>query len=186
MLKKNFNFLKELFEQIWSAENFRMFKSLMVRKNIELELQALILLQYQLGIIKSGNSAINSDDDNIMQLVIKKSADEYDSLIKSRNTAQSSKNEMKSQDYETAKKLAKSNELVEVLNDELDQQEYLNRKILKENLKKPASDRPISARKSKVEDYFKDMKIQDSSRNAEGNAKIVNDIAQTVLEVKDY
>lgn len=178
-------FLKEFFEQIWSAENFRMFKSLMVRKNIELELQALILLQYQLGIIKSGNDSINSDDDKIMQLVIKKSADEYQSIVKSRNASQNSRCEMESKDYETAKKLVKSNELVEALNDELDQQEYLNRKILKENLKKPASDRPASARKSKVEDHFKNMKIQDNSKNEEDKAKIVSDFAQTVLEV-DY
>lgn len=56
----------------------------MVRKNVELELQALVLLQYQLGIIPSDRPAATGDDDEIMAIVIKKSKDEYDSLMKSR------------------------------------------------------------------------------------------------------
>lgn len=160
-----------------------MFKSLMVRKNIELELQALILLQYQLGIIKSGTGeAKNDDDDEIMQLVIKRSADEYDSLMKSRDKGKTYQHDMKPQDFETAKKLVKQKELVEVLSDELDQQEYLNRKILKENLKNPTSDRPASARRTQVEDQFKHMNIGD--RDHDDQSKLVHDIAQTFLEVK--
>ncbi|RNA16661.1 cilia- and flagella-associated 36 isoform X1, partial [Brachionus plicatilis] len=178
-LNQNSSFL-ELFEQIWSAENFRMFKSLMVRKNIELELQALILLQYQLGIIKSGSGEAKSDEDKIMELVIKKSADEYDSKVNSRNKTKNYQHEMQPEDYDIAKKLVKSNELVEVLNDELDHQEHLNRKILKENLKNPSSDRPVSARKSRLEDQIKSMKI-DGSNDAE-KSRMVNDMAQTVLE----
>lgn len=41
--------LQELFEQILAADNFLLFKANMVRRNIDLELQALTLLQKQMG-----------------------------------------------------------------------------------------------------------------------------------------
>ena len=57
----------ELFEQIWCAENINIFKSHMIRKNVELELQALILLQYQLGLVNksSGNNKAQASRGNI-------------------------------------------------------------------------------------------------------------------------
>ena len=36
-----------VFEQIWAAEDFEIFKRMMVQRNIELELQALQLIQHQ-------------------------------------------------------------------------------------------------------------------------------------------
>ena len=59
----------------------------MVRKNVELELQALVLLQYQLGIIRSDRPG--DEDDEIMAIVMKKSKDEYESLMKSRQVQNS-------------------------------------------------------------------------------------------------
>lgn len=47
--------LLELFEQIWCTENINIFKSRMIKKNVELELQALVLLQYQLGLMKKSS-----------------------------------------------------------------------------------------------------------------------------------
>ena len=126
----------ELFEQVWSAENFKMFKAQMVRKNIELELQALILLQYQLGLVKS--TPTNTEEDAIMAIVIKKSKDEYDAL-----TAKGGRhNAASTSDLETAKKLVKSDRLVESLRNELDQQDYLNRKIVDQELSNTATTVP--------------------------------------------
>ena len=62
-----------------------MFKSHMIKKNIELELQALILLQAQLGLVKSLSGDKNDrEEDEIMSIVIRKSKDEYDALINNR------------------------------------------------------------------------------------------------------
>lgn len=157
----------ELFEQVWCAENFKLFKSQMVRKNVELELQALVLLQCQLGLIKTGDNS-QENDDQIMALVIKKSKDEYDSLM---NTKQKSPNPtpnlpvQKPQDIETAKKIAnKSDRIVESLKNELDQQDLLNKKIIEEQLtKSPVSnsssinlrDRPLSAKRTNLNDDSK-------------------------------
>lgn len=125
----------------------------MIRKNVELELQALVLLQYQLGIIRHDGSQSISDDE-IMALVIKKSKDEYDAVMNSKNRSRGAV-EMpiqREQDYETAKKLVKSDRLMENLKTELDQQEYINKKLVQEELsvaKKPlpsqTPDRPVSA-----------------------------------------
>ena len=103
------NKIKDLFEQIWSAENFKMFKSQMIRKNIELELQALVLLQHQLGIIKSTKDSLTDgsmNEDEIMAIVIKKSKDEYDMLMNSRNKI----TDNQQNDLETAKKIVKKSE----------------------------------------------------------------------------
>ena len=42
-VKKQFN--HNVFEQIWAADDFVVFKRMMIQKNIELQLQALELLQ---------------------------------------------------------------------------------------------------------------------------------------------
>lgn len=144
-----------MFEQVWCAENFKLFKAQMIRKNVELELQALVLLQYQLGIIRSdkntaphhgntnttnNNNNNNSNDDEIMAIVIKKSKDEYDSLMKSRQQSKSSSSAAnydlpvrKPQDLEIAKKLVNSN-LKDDLRQELNQQENINRKLVEDEL----------------------------------------------------
>jgi hypothetical protein len=102
----------------------------MIRKNVELELQALVLLQYQLGILdKNVNgrqaSSASVTDDEIMALVLKRSKDEYDALMRNNN---------KSNEIEIAKNLLKSDQLIQNLKTELDQQDYINRKIVKEEL----------------------------------------------------
>lgn len=124
-----------MFEQVWCADNFKLFKAQMVRKNVELELQALVLLQYQLGIIRSDREAGKGDDDEIMAIVMKKSKDEYEMLMRSRQPNRSVELPIqRAQDLETAKKLVKSERLVENLKQELNQQEIINRKILKDEL----------------------------------------------------
>ena len=140
---------KELFEQVWCSDNFTMFKAQMIRKNIELELQALILLQHQLGLVKPTEGL--NDDDEIMQIVIRKSKDEYDSLLSSRQRGNQATVDMpikKPQDLEIATKLVKSEKIVENLKSELDQQDYLNKKIIEEELESKPIERPKSSRKS--------------------------------------
>ena len=141
------NKIKDLFEQIWSAENFKMFKSQMIRKNIELELQALVLLQHQLGIIKSTNDSLTDgsmNEDEIMAIVIKKSKDEYDMLMNSRNKI----TDNQQNDLETAKKIVKKSEkLVETIKNDLEHQDHISKKIVKETLETSSNnDRPSSAK----------------------------------------
>lgn len=130
-----------------------MFKSQMIKKNIELELQALILLQAQLGLMKSSNNIVDKEDE-IMTIVIRKSKDEYDALVNSKQDMPIKK----PQDLEIAKKLVKSEEITENLKSELEQQDYLSRKLVKDavlngtkseetNIK--STNRPVSARKTK-------------------------------------
>ena len=73
-----------MLEQILAAEDFLVFKSIMVQKNIDLELQALTVLQRQLGhspeAYKYGRSgpAPNKEDDEVFDRVLKQSKAEYD------------------------------------------------------------------------------------------------------------
>jgi len=48
-VKKQFN--HNVFEQIWAADDFSVFKRMMIQKNIELQLQALELLQTKYGVL---------------------------------------------------------------------------------------------------------------------------------------
>ncbi len=120
----------------------------MIRKNIELELQALVLLQHQLGIIKSTNDSLvnsNMNDDEIMAIVIKKSKDEYDMLMNNRNKI----TDNQQADLETAKKIVKkSDKLVETIKNDLDHQDHISKKIVKETLETSNSnnERPSSAK----------------------------------------
>ncbi|KAG1696499.1 Cilia- and flagella-associated protein 36 [Nymphon striatum] len=65
---------KSLFEQVWAAENYEIFKRMMKQKNIELELQALSVLQQALG---TTSGKIILDDDEILKEVLKKSEQEH-------------------------------------------------------------------------------------------------------------
>lgn len=169
-----------------------------MRKNVELELQALVLLQYQLGLIKP-ESKEAANDDEIMAIIMKKSKDEYDLLMNSnRHQRQpaataaaavggSSNVDLpikKPKDLETAKQLVKSEELVENLKQELDQQEYLNRKIVQDELKNKHNtgagastarlDRPMSAKKittprdDNVSSRMQNMRLDDRNLNNSG------------------
>ena len=142
----------------------------MVRKNVELELQALVLLQYQLGIIQSEKELNAANGDEIMAIVMRKSKDEYDSLMRSRQLTSSPQQPAKSsggtadiplkkpQDLETAKKLVKSEKLVENLKQELHEQDKINRIIVQEELTEPVVKRPASARKTAPNDA--DLRLQ--------------------------
>jgi hypothetical protein len=182
----------------------------MVRKNVELELQALVLLQYQLGLIKIDNELTNAatNDDEIMSIVIKKSRDEYEALMNSRQSGRSQSTTaaaagpdlpvQKPQDLETAKKLVKSERLAENLKQELNQQDHINRKLVRDELRnnnaQPAApsshkeafgERPASAAKrntanagsgggDQLRDRFQNMKFNEESGSSKSHARNVS------------
>lgn len=78
---------QKLFEQILAADDFLVFKHLMVQRNIDLELQALALLQKQLGHSPEAYQAgggdppkerRHGDDDSVLQEVLRQSKREFD------------------------------------------------------------------------------------------------------------
>ena len=165
-----------------------MFKSHMIKKNIELELQALILLQAQLGLVKSLSGDKNDrEEDEIMSIVIRKSKDEYDALINNRQRTNNPNMPIqRAQDLEMAKKIIKSEEISENLKNEFEQQDYLNRKITKDAVLngtiqeeiQPKAARPISARKNQQADlkeaeYNLDkLRISDNKKRSVSNLKL--------------
>lgn len=97
----SFHITKDVFDQMWAAEDFEVFKRLMIQKNIELQLQALQLLQQLHNVqmpmpmptqmpmpvpVAPPNApppvAPNMDEDAIMQEVLKRSKEEYESKQK--------------------------------------------------------------------------------------------------------
>ncbi|XP_071549166.1 cilia- and flagella-associated protein 36 isoform X2 [Panulirus ornatus] len=79
----NTPFHQTLFEQVWAADDFEIFKRMMIQKNIELQLQALEILQQRYGIIP--DSFIPADDmpegeQEVLEQVMKKSLEEHDAL----------------------------------------------------------------------------------------------------------
>ena len=191
----------------------------MVRKNVELELQALVLLQHQLGLIRSnsrqGEKApvqqqhAGATEDEIMEMVMKKSKDEYEALMNSKKSSTSSSSiELpikKPEDLETAKKLVKSQELVENLKHELDEQDYINNKLIKEELTNKSSsssnrpvERPMSAARQqqhKIKNYddddddvvqtrntFDKMKLQDMASKLETATNHSSNAASSLAE----
>lgn len=155
----------ELFEQIWCTENINIFKSQMIKKNVELELQALLLLQFQLGMAQKDMRAFN-DGDEIMAIVIQKSRDEYERGSRATSSEASSQPAaINKSEMEMAKKIVCDSDHIErSLQYEIDQQAYLNRKMIKHEIKQPglettgssseqarpasAAKRPESARKN--------------------------------------
>ena len=79
-----------VFEQIWAAEDYEIFKRMMVQRNIELELQALHLIQHQqqpadkpsqqqrVTPAASKPSKPALDDDAILAEVLKRSKAEFE------------------------------------------------------------------------------------------------------------
>ena len=60
-----FPLLQSIFEQVWAGEDFHLFKKIMVKKNLDLELQALHMIQQRNGIVPqvfaSGKMLLNNE-----------------------------------------------------------------------------------------------------------------------------
>ncbi|XP_068249619.1 cilia- and flagella-associated protein 36 [Palaemon carinicauda] len=76
-------FHQTLFEQVWAADDFEIFKRMMIQKNLELQLQALELLQQKHGIIPEScipGDSMTPAEQEIMEEIIKKSLEEHEAL----------------------------------------------------------------------------------------------------------
>ncbi|XP_018008857.1 cilia- and flagella-associated protein 36 [Hyalella azteca] len=76
-------FHQSLFEQVWAADDFDIFKGMMIQKNIELQLQALEILQHRYGLVPQSfvaDGALPPDENAIMEQVLKKSLEEHEAL----------------------------------------------------------------------------------------------------------
>lgn len=69
---------------MWAAEDFEVFKRLMIQKNIDLQLQALQLIQQQgqKQVLQASGTSQTSEEDEIMKEVLRISKDEYDKKTK--------------------------------------------------------------------------------------------------------
>ena len=65
-LKECFN---KIFLQVWAADDFEIFKRMMIQKNIELQLQALELLQQRYGVLPESLQPTKKSDDNDGQVL---------------------------------------------------------------------------------------------------------------------
>uniref|UniRef100_A0A6A7FNV9 Cilia- and flagella-associated protein 36 n=2 Tax=Hirondellea gigas TaxID=1518452 RepID=A0A6A7FNV9_9CRUS len=76
-------FHQSLFEQVWAADDFEIFKRMMIQKNLELQLQALEILQHRYGLVPQSFVSDNSlppDENAIMEQVLKKSLAEHEAM----------------------------------------------------------------------------------------------------------
>ncbi|XP_023718267.1 cilia- and flagella-associated protein 36 [Cryptotermes secundus] len=82
-------FHQTLFEQVWAANDYEIFKRMMIQKNVELQLQALEMIQQRYGITPQSflpterdESLQTEEESRIMEEVIKKSLEEYETSKK--------------------------------------------------------------------------------------------------------
>ncbi|XP_055925528.1 cilia- and flagella-associated protein 36-like [Argiope bruennichi] len=74
-------FRKSLFEQLWAANDYEIFKRMMTQKNLELQLQALDLLAHQYGLLPESflpgeDYEPSTEEKKIMEIVIKQYIEE--------------------------------------------------------------------------------------------------------------
>ncbi|XP_022248028.1 cilia- and flagella-associated protein 36-like [Limulus polyphemus] len=75
-------FQQSLFEQVWAADDYEIFKRMMTQKNIELQLQALEVFAQYHGVVPDGlvpdtSCTQNKEEEEILAAVIKKSLEDY-------------------------------------------------------------------------------------------------------------
>lgn len=63
-------FFQNLFEQIWAANDYEMFKRMMVQRNVELQLQALELIERKYGITPQSFIPKQKDDKRVQDIPI--------------------------------------------------------------------------------------------------------------------
>jgi len=76
-------FHQTLFEQVWAADDFEIFKRMMIQKNLELQLQALEILQYRYGLVPQSyvvGSGLPPDENVVLEEVLKKSLEEHEAF----------------------------------------------------------------------------------------------------------
>ncbi|KAK3869768.1 hypothetical protein Pcinc_024948 [Petrolisthes cinctipes] len=91
----NTPFHQTLFEQVWAADDFQVFRRMMIQKNLELQLQTLEILQQRYGIVPESctpagglptneqdlmNEVIKTTDTDVLEEIKKKSLEEHEAL----------------------------------------------------------------------------------------------------------
>jgi hypothetical protein len=77
--KNNLIAMDESYEQLYSTNNFNLFIDMMKRKNLILQLQALVNLQLECGLLKQ----TETDDDRVLQLLLQATSSSSSSKNKS-------------------------------------------------------------------------------------------------------
>ncbi|XP_022110006.1 cilia- and flagella-associated protein 36-like isoform X1 [Acanthaster planci] len=128
-----------LFEQVEAAQDFEVFKRMMIKHNIELELQALRVMQVRSGMVpdimqpgkdttvKYTDATVDTEDERILNEILRKSKEEYDALKKQGNEKEAGIDALMD------KALASSREEAERLKKEKEKEEEMLSKVLKES-----------------------------------------------------
>merc|ERR1711936_458843 len=79
-------FHQQLFEQVWAADDYEIFKRMMIQKNIDLQMEALELLQQRYGVLPeslqpSKESPAVEGEDKVMQEGTRQSREEHDAHV---------------------------------------------------------------------------------------------------------
>ncbi|XP_022110008.1 cilia- and flagella-associated protein 36-like isoform X2 [Acanthaster planci] len=126
-----------LFEQVEAAQDFEVFKRMMIKHNIELELQALRVMQVRSGMVpdimqpgkdttvKYTDATVDTEDERILNEILRKSKEEYDALKKQGNEKEAGIDALMD------KALASSREEAERLKKEKEKEEEMLSKALK-------------------------------------------------------
>merc|ERR1719411_1756436 len=81
------SFQHGLFEQVWAADDFEIFKRMMIQKNIELQLQALELLQQRYGVLPESlqppTKKSTENESQVLEEVKRISKEENDAYVAS-------------------------------------------------------------------------------------------------------
>merc|ERR1712012_519918 len=81
------------FEEVWAADDFEIFKRMMIQKNIELQLQALELLQQRYGVLPESlqpqqEKKENTEDQEVLEEIKRISKEDHDAYIATLNKEQ--------------------------------------------------------------------------------------------------
>lgn len=113
-----------LFEQVWAADDFEIFKRMMVQKNIELQLQALELLQQRYGVlpeslqpgVKGKEAAATSEsEEKVMLEVVRQSKEEHEAHVNQLNKEEADLEQVLANSLEEYKRLSNAKHGQEVL-----------------------------------------------------------------------
>jgi len=117
-VKKQFQ--QGLFEQVWAADDFEIFKRMMIQKNIELQLQALELLQQRYGVLpeslQPGEKKIEDENENrIMEEVARISKEDHEAHVAALNKEEAELEEVLAHSLDEHKRLAAAKQNQEIL-----------------------------------------------------------------------
>lgn len=119
-VKKQFH--HGLFEQVWAADDFEIFKRMMLQKNIELQLQALELLQQRYGVLPEslqpeggGKKTVDESESKIMEEVARISKEDHDAHIAALNQEEAELEEVLAHSLDEHKRLIAAKQNQEVL-----------------------------------------------------------------------